>query len=784
MQFIQYQPQSDVDIEIPEYDNLNSFIDTNDWKIKAKTPTGEIVLLYEGGASNGWSITGNTGNTPLNFLGTLDDSDVIIKREAIESIRLSEGGSFLATGSPILGVTPVSGSGARMMWIPERRAFRSGYVTSDQWDSYKIGLHSFATGYNTTASGGNSVAIGYDVKSLADYSISLGYSLVNNTYKGFVIGHFNDNSTVGQTSTSDSITNRIFQIGNGTNNINRSNALTVLKSGNVGIGIAIPTHTLHVDGGFRLNNGTESENRILKCDADGVATWGVFDSNNWSKTGDEGTDDSVNFLGTIDAQDLVIKTYNTDRFKFDSNYTNLQPLTANTFISGGSSAIVGTENIAIGTMGFNALALGAGNITCNIGIGANALKNVQNNYNIGIGVNAGIQHTGYEAVFVGTNAGSFVTTGTRNTTFGTNTMADGTGSGGGSYENCAFGHSAMKYSIGAVTSNVAMGIGALGFTGGSWNTAIGAYAHWLSSMGSGNVSIGGGVNRSLDSGSYNCVISGTAGGYASAGISGPASENNIMGFGTGTGNGLTGSGNNIIGTFIASGADLSGANNVVIGRRIGGMAGNVSSNIVIGSYTSLPSASNGLLNIGNVIYGTGMYTGTTTTSTPTTTGSIGIGVTAPLARLHLAAGTTTLAPLKLTSGTPKSVVEDGAFEYDNSHLWFTIGGTRYQLDQQAQGTGPVLETIITTTALGNLTTLVHVNPSSVVSTLTITLPSTPSQFQEVLIMFGGLITSGNPVVTTLTISGTNIRQATVPADMVSGESLTYKYIGTYWMRIK
>lgn len=47
------------------------------------------------------------------------------------------------------------------------------------------------------------------------------------------------------------------------------------------------------------------------------------------------------------------------------------------------------------------------------------------------------------------------------------------------------------------------------------------------------------------------------------------------------------------------------------------------------------------------------------------------------------------APIKLTSGTAMTTPEDGALEYHSSHLYFTIGSTRYQLDQQSGGGGAV-----------------------------------------------------------------------------------------------
>ncbi len=68
----------------------------------------------------------------------------------------------------------------------------------------------------------------------------------------------------------------------------------------------------------------------------------------------------------------------------------------------------------------------------------------------------------------------------------------------------------------------------------------------------------------------------------------------------------------------------------------------------------------------------------------TSTGRLGIGTTSPTAILHIKAGTTAAssAPLKFTAGSNLTTPENGAVEYDGTHLYITIGGTRYQLDQQ------------------------------------------------------------------------------------------------------
>ena len=55
-------------------------------------------------------------------------------------------------------------------------------------------------------------------------------------------------------------------------------------------------------------------------------------------------------------------------------------------------------------------------------------------------------------------------------------------------------------------------------------------------------------------------------------------------------------------------------------------------------------------------------------------GNVGIGTTAPTARLHLPAGTATIstAPLKFISGTLNTTSEVGAVEFDGSYFYVTI----------------------------------------------------------------------------------------------------------------
>jgi hypothetical protein len=216
--------------------------------------------------------------------------------------------AVLFTGPPIIISPtsfgpPASGAGSRMMWYAAKAAFRVGTVNGTDWDKDNIGNQSFAAGFNTkaaafgsfsmgssnvssgsvaasigfnniasgdaamilgtssTASGFNSTSIGNGNFALGNYAISLGvanwavgdnstamgaftvtrapystamgYSNVALSSNSLVIGMYNDTT----------LTDKLFEIGNGAFNA-RSNALTVLRNGNMGIGNINPTNLL------------------------------------------------------------------------------------------------------------------------------------------------------------------------------------------------------------------------------------------------------------------------------------------------------------------------------------------------------------------------------------------------------------------------------------------------------------------------------------------------------------------------------------------------------------
>ena len=111
------------------------------------------------------------------------------------------------------------------------------------------GYASTAMGSFTSASGSRSTAIGYFTTASGDTSTAMGYWTTAQPYASLAIGRYN---VVSGTPGSWVDTEPVFIIGNGASAGSPSNALTVLKNGNVGIGTTEPVAKLDVNGTAKI----------------------------------------------------------------------------------------------------------------------------------------------------------------------------------------------------------------------------------------------------------------------------------------------------------------------------------------------------------------------------------------------------------------------------------------------------------------------------------------------------------------------------------------------------
>lgn len=100
-----------------------------------------------------------------------------------------------------VGSTPAEGAGTRFMWVPEKKAFRAGYLSVAEsifnfdpnlftaWDHDNLGEGSVAFGLNTMASSRFSFAIGDNVISEGQGNIAAGRGSRNKGQYSFLLGN-------------------------------------------------------------------------------------------------------------------------------------------------------------------------------------------------------------------------------------------------------------------------------------------------------------------------------------------------------------------------------------------------------------------------------------------------------------------------------------------------------------------------------------------------------------------------------------------------------------------
>lgn len=198
------------------------------------------------------------------------------------------------------------------------------------------GMHAFSIGKGTIAGGGNAMAMGLNATASGDNSLAMGTSSTASQINSVAIGinayapgigtislgqytsaaanystslgRFNNNFDV----PTGSLTDRLFQIGNGTGINQRSNALTILRNGNVGIGsnAASPGYILDIDGRIRLRHNGNSSGLWLNdsnnspfafIGAESDHTAGFYVDNEWVATA---SPDLLKVNGTVSCNSL------------------------------------------------------------------------------------------------------------------------------------------------------------------------------------------------------------------------------------------------------------------------------------------------------------------------------------------------------------------------------------------------------------------------------------------------------------------------------------------------
>ncbi|MBK7962715.1 MAG: hypothetical protein IPK04_16900 [Bdellovibrionales bacterium] len=256
----------------PKSGALSLFDSTNNMKLSVWDSVGSKSLqLNQTGTSSTITTTG-AGNTNLGLqtaggnvgIGTASPTNAlsVIGNTNFTGTVSANGGILSGGGSVALG----AGSSATSFYavaLGWNSTASSGYSTALGNTTSASGGSSTAMGQGSVASGQASIAMGLSSTAGGNYSMAVGRSATAPSQAQSTFGQYNYVSGT-ESATSWVTTDPLFVIGNGTAPGSLSNAMTVLKNGNVGIGTTTPQTALDVNGVIRV---AMYEAQPFACDA-------------------------------------------------------------------------------------------------------------------------------------------------------------------------------------------------------------------------------------------------------------------------------------------------------------------------------------------------------------------------------------------------------------------------------------------------------------------------------------------------------------------------------------
>jgi predicted transcriptional regulator len=345
-------------------------------------------------SGSAWSLTGNSGTSyPTNFLGTTDLQSLRFQTNSVQGLLLDSLGNMGVGLNP--GFTPGTFREKFLVDAGTTGSYNAIVGRGSINNYLQLNIQNLSNG---TSASSDVVATADNGNETVNY-VDLGINSSTNTQN--VMGAADDaylyttgnNFLIGTGTAAKAL---VFMTGGTTQSTNER--MRIDGSGNVGIGTASPAYKLQVSAasnplslsGVQTGLSTDSILTIIG----GVvrklspAALAVSSSNAWALIGNSGTNPASDFLGTIDAQPLIIRTSNVQVGRFDPNSLALglgsTINNATNSYAFGSGANVGFNHVSAMALGNNA----AINNDSSFAFGTAAVVNGQNSFAIGAGATA------------------------------------------------------------------------------------------------------------------------------------------------------------------------------------------------------------------------------------------------------------------------------------------------------------------------------------------------------------------------------------------------------------
>jgi trimeric autotransporter adhesin len=152
-----------------------------------------VLILFIGQTTSGQTSALNVKNNSGQSLLLVQENGktrIGLGTDTSGTLSIFGNDGIVAMGTLGSGAVLSLGGGTRMMWYPQKAAFRAGIADGSEWDDANIGSYSIAMGSGTTASGSFSTAMGVSTIASGYNSTAMGFRSIASGMVSTAMGYY------------------------------------------------------------------------------------------------------------------------------------------------------------------------------------------------------------------------------------------------------------------------------------------------------------------------------------------------------------------------------------------------------------------------------------------------------------------------------------------------------------------------------------------------------------------------------------------------------------------